>query len=261
MRIGILSKRTTHLTAKMKNYYEKKGFKVKVYTKERLRIDDSLLKHDFFILKSKQLIFLYAGYFLEANNVLVVPNTEISYKCKNRVEASFLLEELDFNIPHIFLGTFETLKTNLNGLFPLVSKQIVGSGSKDVKLIKKISDLEENQLKVFYLEKYILGTHYLVYFIDNEICVCKKKPMVNEHAPVEVIETPNDIEEIIFKWKDKHNLLFGHLDMIRESSSNKLYVVDPGTFPEFSNWHGNYDPVSKICDMIIESYEISESRD
>lgn len=259
MRIGILSKRTTHFTEKMKNYYEKKRFKVKIYTKERLCIDNSLLENDIFILKSKQLIFLYAGYFLEANNIPVIPNTDISYKCKNRVEASFLLKELDFNIPQIFLGTFETLKTNLNGIIPSVSKPIVGSGSRDIKLINTINDLEENLTKVFYLEKFIFGTHYLVYFIDNEICVCKKKPMENEHAPVEIIETPTDIKEIILKWKEKHKLLFGHLDMVRETSSNKLYIVDPGTFPEFSNWHGNYDPVSKICDMIVESYEINKS--
>jgi len=255
VKIGILSKRTTHFAGKMKNYYEKEGFKVRIYTKDNLCIDKSLVENDLFILKSKQLNFLYAGYFLEANNIPVIPNTDISCRCKNRVEASFLLKELNFNIPEIYLGTFDTIKGNLNDLFPLLVKPIIGSGSKGVKLINSSKDLKKDPNKIFYLERFIYGTHYLVYFIDNDICVCQKKPLKNEHAPIEIIETPRDIREIIFKWKEKYKLLFGHLDIVREISSNRLYVVDPGTFPEFSNWKGNYDPISKICNMIIEEYK------
>lgn len=255
MKIGILSKRSTHFTGKMKSYYEKKGFKVKLYAKRNLYINNSLLENDFFILKSKHLQFLYAGYFLEAHKIPVIPNTNISFRCKNRVEASFLLKDLNFNIPHIFLGTSESLNKISDGLFPLILKPLMGSGSKGVKLINSIKDIREDPTNILYLERFIYGIHYLVYFINSEICVCKKEPLENEHAPIEIIETPLDIKEIVWKWKEKTGLLFGHLDMVREMSSNKLYIVDPGTFPEFSNWEGNHNPVSKICDMIIEKYK------
>lgn len=255
MNIGILSKRTTNFTDKMKRYYEKEGFNVKIYTKKNLIINDSLIENDLFILKTKKLLFLYAGYFLEANELPVIPNTDISYKCKNRIEASFLLKALGLNIPQIFLGTPSTLKEKLNkSCFPLLLKPIMGSGSKGVKLINSIVDLKINSNQIIYLEKFIVGTHYLVYFIDNDICVCEKSPLVNEHASVKIIETSPDIRDIIFKWKEEYDILFGHLDIVREASTNELYVVDPGTFPEFSNWKCKDDPLSRVCDLIIKKY-------
>ena len=49
--------------------------------------------------------------------------------------------------------------------------------------------------------------------------------------------------------------MFGHLDIVREESNNKLYVVDPGSFPEFSNWKCSISPVESICKLILEKYE------
>ncbi|MFX0025043.1 MAG: RimK family alpha-L-glutamate ligase [Candidatus Hermodarchaeota archaeon] len=255
MNIGILSKRTTNFTAQMKNYYESKGFNVKIYTQKNLSINDTLIENDFFILKTKRLHFLYAGYFLESKGIPVIPNTNISFKCKNRIEASFLLKNLGFNVPQIFLGTYNALKNNLDKLsFPLISKPIMGSGSRGVKLINSFHDIKKDFKKIFYFEKFIVGIHYLVYFINDQLSVNEKMPLANEHASVKVIETPSDIRDIIFKWKKTYNLLFGHLDIVRETSSDKLYVVDPGSFPEFSNWKWGDELISGVCDLIIERY-------
>jgi hypothetical protein len=57
MKIGILSKRTTMLTGKMKQYYENKGINVVIYTLDNLNINESLFSNDFYILKSKNLFF------------------------------------------------------------------------------------------------------------------------------------------------------------------------------------------------------------
>ncbi len=257
MNIGILSKRTTNFTAKIRSYYEQEGYNVKIYTIKNLSINDSLMENDFFILKSKKLQLLYAGYFLEANNIPVIPNTKISFKCKHRIEASFLIKSLGFNSPQIFLGTFEAIKQELDkSYFPLISKPIMGSGSRGVKLINSLRDFKEDNNKIFYLEKLIVGIHYIAYFINDNICTCEKKPLVDEHASVILIKTPSDIKDIVLKWKKKYNLLFGHLDIVRETTTNKLYIVDVGTFPEFSNWKCKEDPVSRIGDVIIKRYEI-----
>ena len=57
MKIGILSKRKTMFTGKIKNFLENKGFTVTVYTLENLAINENLLNNDFYILKSKNLFF------------------------------------------------------------------------------------------------------------------------------------------------------------------------------------------------------------
>jgi glutathione synthase/RimK-type ligase-like ATP-grasp enzyme len=255
MKIGILSKRKSNFAGEIQKYLEINGHEVKIFTADDLIINENLLNRDLYILKSKHLLYLYAGYFLEANMIPVIPNTTISYTHKNRVESYFSMKKLGLLCPKIFMGTFKTLKSQLQeSNFPLISKPMHGSGSKGVKLYNSLQDFNIPTENYLYLENFIKGTHYLAYFIDNEICICKKKPLSNEHQETELIESDKEIEKYLIKWKEKYNLLFGHLDLVRETNTNKLYVVDAGTFPEFSNWKRETDPTSKICDLILEEY-------
>jgi glutathione synthase/RimK-type ligase-like ATP-grasp enzyme len=255
MKIGILSKRKSNFAGEIQKYLEINGHEVKIFTADDLIINENLLNRDLYILKSKHLLYLYAGYFLEANMIPVIPNTTISYTHKNRVESYFSMKKLGLLCPKIFMGTFKTLKSQLQeSNFPLISKPMHGSGSKGVKLYNSLQDFNIPTENYLYLENFIKGTHYLAYFIDNEICICKKKPLSNEHQETELIESDKEIEKYLIKWKEKNNLLFGHLDLVRETNTNKLYVVDAGTFPEFSNWKRETDPTSKICDLILEEY-------
>ena len=154
------------------------------------------------------------------------------------------------------MGTPQTIKIKTSASdYPLIVKDLMGSGSKGVKIIESPNDLDSNVNKILYLEKYIEGTHYLAYFVKNEICVGEKQPLVNEHAKVRLIEPEKDIEKALMIWQTKYNLLFGHLDMIREKGTNKLIVVDPGTFPEFTNWKADNNLVPKICKSILERYQ------
>ena len=57
----------------IKEFYENKGFNVKIYTLQNLAINETLLNMDFYILKSNWLFFLYSGYYLVANNKKVRP--------------------------------------------------------------------------------------------------------------------------------------------------------------------------------------------
>lgn len=255
MNIGILSKRTTMFAGMIKEFYENKGFNVKIYTLQNLAINETLLNMDFYILKSKWLFFLYAGYYLVANNKKVIPNPQYSFLQKNRVHSHYLVKKAGLNNPDFYLGTLETLKNQLTpNNFPLIAKPIMGSGSKGVKLINSLKDLKPSKDKILYLENFIEGIHYNVYFIDNHICTVIKPPLANEHVEMKKITTPNDVEHYIEKWKRYlgDNALFGHLDIVRNNETNQLYVVDVGSFPEFAQWQINeISPVETICSLIL----------
>lgn len=258
MDVGILSKRKTMMAKKLKDCLESKGFTASIYTLENLIINETLLNKDFFILKSKSLFFLYAGYFLEANNIPVIPKPQISFLQKNRIQSHFLIKRIGLLTPEIYLGTADTFKNQLDlKYYPFILKPIMGSGSKGVRIIKTHKDLKSESNSILYLERYIKGIHYNVYFIDNEICTLIKPPLADEHVDMKKIETPDDISAVIKKWKNYFNgdLLFGHLDIVREDSSNKLYIVDPGSFPEFTNWKCKSSPAESICNLIINEYE------
>jgi len=257
MNIGILSKRNTMMAGRLKDCLENKGYTVSIYTLKNLIINHTLLNNDFYILKSKNLFFLYAGYFLEANNIPVIPKPEITFMQKNRVQSHFLIKRVGLLTPEIYLGTAETFRNQLDLKdFPFILKPIMGSGSKGVRIIRSYEDLKAENNAILYLEKYINGIHYNVYFIDNEICTLIKPPLSHEHVDMEKIETPDDIRDLINRWMNFFNgdLLFGHLDMVREEVSNKLYVVDPGSFPEFTNWKCEISPVESICNLIINKF-------
>jgi hypothetical protein len=256
MKIGILSKRETHFAGKMKSFYEKLGFSVKIYTSKNSSINENLLENDLFILKSKHLFYLYAGYFLETNSIPVIPNPDISFKNKNRVESKYLAKEAGFLVPNTYLGTVKTIKNLINiSEYPLILKPLMGSGSRGIKIIKSKKDFDINHEGIIFLEKFIYGTHFLAYFIGDDLCVVEKQPLSNEHAKVHLVRPSDEIKEILFKWRENYNLLFGHLDIVKEDSTNKLYIVDSGSFPEFSNWKCKGEPVSKVCNSILERYE------
>lgn len=258
MNIGILSKRTTNLAGKIKQFYENKGFNVTIYTLENLAINETLFKNDFYILKSKNLFFLYAGFFLEANNIPVIPNPQITFKQKNRIQSHFLLEKAGLLTPRFYFGTSDTLINQLDSnVFPLILKPIMSSGSRGVKVINSIKELKAEEKKILYLEDFIKGIHYNVYFIDNYVCTLLKPPLSNEHVDMEEVETSKDIMELIKKWRLylAENNLFGHLDIVRDELSKELYVVDPGSFPEFTHWKGGGSPVEKICNLILTRFE------
>ena len=263
MKIGILSKRTGFFTEKLKESFENKGHNVKVYTKENLCINKTLLENDLYVMKSKdQIPFVYAGYYAEANGIPVIPNTEISYKHKNRLEAHLLIKNVGSLLsPPYYYGTIESLKNNLKDKdFPLILKPTTSSGSVGIKVINSINEIDAESNEILYLEKFINGTHYIVYFIGNEICTLEKVPLENEHSEMTKIDTSEDIKALIFKWKSKYNLLFGHLDIVKEIYSGKLYIVDSGTFPQFVNWKCEGDPASKIANLILKKYEEFKSK-
>ena len=264
MKVGILSKRETMFTGKLKIYLENKGFVVTVFTLENLIINENLLNNDFYILKSKNLFFLYAGYYLEANNIPVIPKPHVSFIQKNRIQSNFLMKKIGILTPNIYLGTLDTLRNELSE-YPYILKPIMGSGSKGVKIIRSTEDLEINNDRILYLEKYIKGVHYNAYFIGDSICTLIKPPLSNEHVDMKKIDTPNDIENLIKKWKAHFNgdVLFGHLDIVREDFSDRLYVVDPGSFPEFVHYtstEGNATAVEAVCNLILEQFENGLSR-
>ena len=133
----------------------------------------------------------------------------------------------------------------------------MGSGSKGVRIIRTYDEIKSENNTILYMERYINGIHYNVYFIDNEICTLIKPPLSHEHVDMKKIETPDDIRNVIQKWRNYFNgeLLFGHLDMVREDASNNLFTVDVGSFPEFSQWKCRISPVDRICELILKKYE------
>jgi hypothetical protein len=164
--------------------------------------------------------------------------------------------------PEFYYGTVEAIKKSLDETrFPLILKPLSGSGSKGVRIVNSANDLKESNSQVIYLQKFIKGIHLNVYFIGDEICALEKPPMSNEHTEMKLLPLTDDIKGVISNWVNTHNILFGHLDIVRERSTNKLYVIDPGSFPVFDNWKCGGDPVDKICRIIIKKYyEIAYSK-
>ncbi len=252
MNIGILTKKTNGFAGQMKIYLQSIGHQVILYTAQNLSINESLMQNDFYVLKSKGLFFLYAAHFLEINGIPVIPAADITYKHKNRLESHNLLKKTGLLFPPHYYAYKNTLLKQLSeDNFPVVLKPITGSGSRGVTLIPSLNDLKTEPDKLLYLEKYIQGKHYIAYFIGEEVCLVEKLPLTHEHTPANVVPLTKELKDIIFLWKKSFNLLFGHLDLVIEEKTKKIYIVDTGSFPEFSNWRCGEEAVKKVCDLIL----------
>jgi len=255
MKIGILTRRRTGLVKDLKAVLEQMEYVVRIYSYDNLHIDESLFNNDFYILKSKKELFLNAAFYIKAHGIPIFPDPDICYSHRNRVKAHQLIRTYGLKCPNIYVGILGMLQKKLRPKdFPLVQKKIMGSESKGVFVVNSLQEVK-SQDPIIYLEEYIEGTHFNVHFIEDEIEVFLKKPFDPEI--VKRTELTEDIEDLIRRWKSNHEtkLRFGHLDIIREKDSNELYIVDVGTFPQFSHWEPSKKPLKKLVAIILNEIE------
>lgn len=256
MRIGLLSKKTGVETFiyNLSKFLEKRGYTIELISENNLTIDNTLNRNDFYILKSKSLIYLYAAFFAEKLQIPVFPDPKLALKHKDRIESYYLIKNLNLKTPKFYMGTPEILKRRLKDEnYPIILKPIMGSGSRGIKVVKTKNEFNSVSKKLYYFQEYISGIHYLVYFIRNETCILKKPPFSNEHVPMELISPQKDILEIVKKWRNACDHPFGHLDMVRDENTNELYIVDVGCFPEFSNWKGKNHAIELVGEIILNT--------
>ncbi len=263
MRIGILTKKTDEesFIGKLVKSLQSKGHVIELRDESSISIDTSLMHNDFYVLKSKGLIFLYAAFYLINNKIPVFPDPYLTFKHKDRIEAYYLIKNIHLKTPKFYVGTPSVLKVKLSDKdFPLVLKSMMGSGSKGIIMITKRAALDSlPSEKIFYFQEYISGSHYLVYFIEDELSVLNKPPFSNEHVSMEAVSLEKDVIDVVNKWKREYELPYGHLDMVREENSENLYIVDVGCFPDFTNWKGKGNAVDMISAIISEKIEKAKS--
>jgi len=255
MQIGILSRRDTGLVLNLKKILEKRGYEVKIYSYDNLIIDNNLFENDFYILKSKKELFLYAAYFLEANHIPVFPEPILCHSHRNRILAHRLIRNAGLHSPEIFIGSLAMLQKQLKpNAFPLVKKPIMGSENEGIRIINSLQELSLHE-PIIYLEQYIEGKHYNVHFIENDIEMFQKKKLA--HGIIKRINLKDDVTDVVNRWRSFFNnqLIFGHLDLVRETQTNKLYIVDVGTFPQFSHWNTEDKPFEKLSEIIIKQIQ------
>ncbi len=248
MKIAVMTKKRWGFFEKFERILKGKGHTVQALDLSNLVIDQRFLEYDLVVLKSKQLFFLYAGFYAKSHGIPVIPDPEMCQKISNRLEFPFVARKAGISTPNFYVGFPDTLEHQLSeDHFPLVLKRIVGTGSKGVEMVSSMDELTFNDNRFLYLEEYISGQHLLVFFIDEEIAVFEKEPFVNEHHPVKLLPLDSDIEDTVRRWRKETGLRFGHLDLIRECGTGGLVLVDPGAFPQFLHWKGAPEMVARIC--------------
>ena len=78
----------------------------------------------------------------------------------------------------------------------------------------------------------VKGTHYEIDFIGDEIMMFEKEPLVHETKGVMETSVPPTVVEIVETFKNRTDLILGDLDIV---IGDEIWIVDPGTFPNFQN--------------------------
>ena len=247
MRIAVLTKRRTGLSAVLADRAARRGHEVALLDLANLVIDDSLGGYDLVVVKSKQLYFLYAGFHAQALGVDVVPDPKVCQQVCTRIERPFLAQRAGIVTPRFHFASPEAMRDRLtHDDFPLVRKRIVGSGSVGVELVASKALLPQTTDQHLYLEEFIRGPHLLAYFIGSDVRVYEKRPFVSGREPVKPLAVADDVAAAIDRWRRVTGLAFGHIDFVRDERTDEPVMVDAGPFPQFRHWPGAPERVSEL---------------
>jgi hypothetical protein len=247
MRIAVLTKRRTGLSAVLEACAAREGHDVTLLDLPNLVVDDTLGAFDLVVVKSKQLYFLYAGFHAQALGVTVVPDPSICKQVSTRIERPFLARRAGIAIPRFYFASPQAAREQLSeAAFPLVRKPMVGSGSAGVSMVASKAQLPHTADRHLYLERFVPGRHLLVYFIADEVRTYQKQPFVSGREPVVPLPAEADVAAVVERWKRVTGLGFGHLDLVRDERTGGLVMVDAGAFPQFRHWPGAAERVSAM---------------
>ena len=248
MRWLFLARKETDLLVEMRSFLVEHGESVDSRYMDAI-MGKFVLDFDVIVLKSRIIPFFYGGYLAKMHGKIVFPDPMTAYRLRNRWEAEIYLREMGLNVPPAVMGYRQVLEREMEeGFFPAVKKPLMGSKNTGIELIRGSAQLEAMPSnEVIYLQKMVDGDHYEVDFIEEDIYIMEKEPMVHETLGIHNGPVPGDIVRSVRRYRKASGLLFGDLDVV---IGDETWIVDPGTFPPFNHVK---DAGAKIGGLLLDA--------
>jgi hypothetical protein len=170
--------------------------------------------------------------------VVVVPDPRTIERVKDRWTCRALLSRTGIRLPEAVWGTPTDIRNSpIKALLPVVLKQRWVHGLP-LRLISTMRQLgtelgTHGSQSALIAERYIVGRHLTAYFIGTQVFVLAKRPLLGDDSETPGVLSPaSTLVECISRYRGATGLGFGKIDIV-ESSSEGVYCVDGGVFPEF----------------------------
>ena len=263
MNILLLSGREHGAHEMLRAGLQARGHTVTVTDLANLSIDRSTLKNDLLILGKPHLFFTYAGQYARSSGVQVIPDPELAQKLSMRTEFFRIARKNDIRAPNFYMGHTETIMSEFCRFdFPLVHKELAFPHGST--LVSSPENLAMEEHRFLYLEEFVEGSHFLVYFINKgdstglpdssssdlkgeDIRVFEKKPFSTEGDQVDPVSPDEDVCALVHMWRKATKMNFGALEIIRDRGTNELCLINAVPFPEFTHW---IEGLGRIMDLI-----------
>ena len=73
--------------------------------------------------------------------------------------------------------------------------------------------------------------------------------MIHDTMGEPLVQVPKHVRETVDKYREATGLMVGDLDVV---ISNQTWVVDPGSFPSYSDWKG---AGQKVAQLMLEQVQ------
>lgn len=236
MKVALLSEKNNAFRAALCDVMREHNHTVDVYSGEFLEAAN-LEGYDLAVLKTKKPKFLAAAHRAKGHGVRVIPDPVVAEEIRNRVLCDRLMQKAGIPCPpSIYEKQGKLFQDMPQDFLPAVKKPLMSSGGRGIELIEGIQDLAspEDASEPIYLQQLILGTHFVVYFIGEDIYAFQKTAHVGtdtgDVAPVPVWD---DLRHVVNSFKKATGLKWGDLDVVVSDNTRDTYSVDPGSFPSF----------------------------
>ncbi|MAV58735.1 MAG: hypothetical protein CMG07_02160 [Candidatus Marinimicrobia bacterium] len=163
--------------------------------------------------------------FKKFNCDILVSKPKIIKICENKFELNNFLKKLNIKFPY----QFESIK---DMIFPLISKPLTGSGSKNIFLYKKKNELPSKLEKSFIYQRFIKGQEYgldiLNDFDGRFVSYCLKKKIEMRSGETDKAITVNNKRVLNLSKKISQNLRhIGNLDCdLIIDKNNNIFILD-----------------------------------
>lgn len=195
--------------------------------------------------------------FEKINTKVIVSNYNLVKALLNKSETSLLCKKINVNYPKIW----ESIK-DFDGKFPVIKKEIKGSGSKGLQIIRsrnELNTLDRSFNKKYILQEYIKGQEYGADIFNdlngNYLHCCVKKKILMRSGETDKARTVNSVKYNKICRKIGESL--GHIGNIDadfiEKENGEIFFIDfnprfGGGYP-FSHSAGcNY--LKAVIDMV-----------
>lgn len=260
-KVALLAEKNNAFRKSLCDVLTERGYAVDIHSGEFLEATN-LDGYDLVLLKTKKPKFLAAANRAKACGVKVVPDPLVAETLRNRVLCDQFMQRAGIPHPRSIYDYRASVLADKHQSFPwpAVKKPLLSSGGRGLRLICGATDLSngsEGESDPIYLQEFIQGRHFTVYFLGKSIYAFEKEFNLGPDVAPREVPVWEGLARVVDTFRREAGVLWGDIDVVVSDSTGETMSVDPGTFPSFGLIQKPSEEIAREIVHLLEGAPLS----